>query len=284
MRSEIIVNQSAALSPVHSMLARIHRAGPEDVERVNAIANHEAVLPTISAGLESLDVGPLVADPRNAIILGEHGFMVFTPGKPANMIYEAHTSVLPEGRGPWTVLFVRACLHWIFTKTAIIEIFTRCPHLANLGSTKRLAEAIGGTFMFTSELGYAHQNGMIPADIYSLSILEWVRTAPGLEQRGEWFHKRLELEYERLGRREPNHPDDEAHDRYVGTACEMIFAGNIEKGVQIYNRFATMSQYAPLLVMNQEPLMLDIQDAHIIVRNEDFYVHSLKPKPDREEH
>ena len=66
--------------------------------------------------------------------------------------------------------------------------------------------------------------------------------------------------------------------------CELIFAGNIDKAVSVYNRFATMSQYAPVVLMNHEPLMLDIQDAHIIVRDEDFYVHSLKPKPDREEH
>lgn len=284
LRSDIVVDQSAAVSPIHAMLARIERAGPESADRLNAIANHEAVLPFISAGLSSIDMSPLLADQRNAILLGEHGFMLFTPGQPFNMIYEAHTSVLPEGRGAWTRTFVLACLHWIFTRTAVAEVFTRCPHLDNVDSTRRLAEFVGGQFLLTNHLGYPHEKGMIPADVFSLPVIEWARTAPGLVERGQWFHRKLEGEYRRLGRVEPNHPDDEAHDRYVGACVDMILAGNIDKGVQIYNRFATMSQYAPVVVMNTEPLLLDIQDAYLIVRGDDFYVHSLKPKPEREEH
>lgn len=284
LRSDIIVNETAMLSPVHSMLARIDRATPDDAARLNGMVNHPSILPFVNAGHAELDMALLIADPRNAILFGEHGFMVFTPARPVGMIYEAHTSVLPSGRGQWTLTFVRACLHWIFTRTGVAEIFTRCPHLSNHRATSRLAQAIGGTFQFVNQNGYFHGGQMIPADVYTLGVLDWVRTAPGLVERGEWFHSKLEGEYLRMGRTHPNHADDDGHDRHVGACIEMIFGRTIEKGIHIYNRFASISEYAPVSVMSADPLTLDIEDAYLIVRGEDFYVHSLKPKPEREEH
>lgn len=287
-RSEILVDETATLSPLHAMLTGIRMVLPDDADdiaRANAILNHESVLPFVSAGHEPpLDLAPIIGKPQNAVLLGDHGYMMFTPAHGQDSIYEAHTSVLPEGRGPWALLFVRACLHWIFTTTPIVEVYTRCPHLENLPSTRRMSEAVGASLMFEIANGYPYNGELIPADIYGLTIFEWAQSAPGLVERGGWFHKKLEAEYRKLGRKEPNHDDDEAHDRYVGAAAEMIFGGQAGKGVVFYNRFAAMAGYEPIRVVNINPLMLDIRDAYLIVRGMDFWVHSLKDRPEREEH
>jgi hypothetical protein len=76
-----------------------------DAAAVNAIANHPAVLPGLSLGLDSLDATALVENPRNLCYIGEHGGAILVWCGPG--IYDAHDFILPEGRGAWAR---KACL------------------------------------------------------------------------------------------------------------------------------------------------------------------------------
>ena len=258
-----------SLSPLHDMLDGIARA--KDARRLNEIVNHPSVLPWVKGSIEGpLDLSVPVADQRNVTLVGEHGAVLFHRHQPG--FYEAHTQVLPGGRGVWTVLFVQSCLHWLFTRTDAFEIATKCPR-GNLAA-KALARAIHGTFEFTNQRGWVKDGAYIPADIYSLKIQDWARQAPGLVERGEWFHDRLEEEFTRHAIQEPPHPDDETHDRYVGTACEMMLGGQPVKGVAFYNRWAVMAGYEPVKVISLEPLTIDIKSAVICVTGGDFKVKS----------
>src|SRR5947209_10090690 len=122
-----------------------------DAKRLNEIVNHPSVYPWVQGAVTGeLDLSDPISDPRNVLLMGEHGGVVFGWHSPG--IYEAHTQVLPEGRGAWSVAMVRAALEWMFTRTDAMEIWTRVPH-GNLGA-RALAKAIGGKFEFRMEKGW----------------------------------------------------------------------------------------------------------------------------------
>jgi hypothetical protein len=240
-----------------------------DPEAVNRVINNPSVLPWVRGSIEGpLDSTPVLADPRNIALFGQHGGIVFTFVQSG--VYEAHTQVLPEGRGPWALQMAQAALLWLFAGTEAVEVLTRAPH-GNLGALA-LAKAVHGELEFTNQKGWVLNGEVVPADIYSLPIQRWMRTAPNLIERGRWFHDALKREYRRLGRLDHIHDDDDVHDRYVGVAVEMILAGQAVKGVMLYNRWAAFAGYAPVQIVNLDPLMIDISEAVLLVERGTFRV------------
>lgn len=241
----------------------------KDAVILNRIANHPDVAPWIrGVYVGDMDFTEAVQDPRNITLMGEHGGVMFAGLQPG--LYEAHTQVVPEGRGQWTLDTVNECLKWMFTKTDAVEILTRVPK-GNLGA-RALVKLIHGTLEFRNPKGWVVDHQEVWADIYSLTIQNWMKTAPGLEAKGHWFHERLEEEYKNLGASIPQHEDDDTHDRYVGAAVEMMLAGNAGKAMVFYNRWAVMAGYAPIEIINSDPLVVNIRDAIIRVKHDDFWV------------
>lgn len=264
-----------ALSPLHVTLDRIERQ--TDARFLNRILNDPSVYPFVHGNLKGpMDASVIVADPANVLLTGELGALLFVQHQPG--FYEVHSQCLPEGRGAWMLSFVRACLHWMFTCTDAVDIQTRCPQ-GNVPALA-LAKRIHGRFLFTRADGWIMDGVPISADIYGLNIQDWAASAPGLVERGHWFHERLEAEYARHGVADPApHPDDETHDRYAGMACEMILGGQGHKAAVFYNRWAVMAGYAPITIIKATPptVTVDIQDAIIIVRPDGtFWVTSTR--------
>jgi hypothetical protein len=246
-----------------------------DAARLNEIINHPSVHPWVCGRTQGyLDMTPLVENRDNVLLTGEHGALLFILLQPG--LYEVHSQCLPEGRGEWMLSFVRACLHWMFTRTAAVEIMTHCPK-GNLAA-RALAKAIGGRLEFRNPRGWFKDGETVFTDVFSLKIQDWMREAPGLEERGAWFHDRLEREYARVGFAEPVHDHDATHDRYVGAACEMILGKQVQKGVIFYNRWARMAGYAVCDVASLQPAAINIRDALLIIpENGDFYVAAINP-------
>jgi len=240
-----------------------------DAEAINRVINHPAVYDWVrGARAGFLDLSEAVADPNNVLLMGEHGGVFFEHKQPG--LYEAHTQVLPAGRGAWTVDMVRAALHWMFSRTDAVEIATLVPK-GNLAA-RALAKAIGGRCEFRRERGWVMNGEAVFADVFWLPIQEWMRTAPELPALGHWFHERLEAEYARLGKQEPIHADDAVHDRYVGAAVAMMLGGQPDKGAIFYNRWACMAGYEPVSIVSHDPVVVDIRDALLIVRETGFDV------------
>ncbi len=235
---------------------------------LNEVVNHPSVLPWVKGGFkgDKLDLTPLVENDNNILLMGEHGGVFFVQHQPD--LFEVHVSVLPAGRGQWTLNMVNEALQWVFTKTIATEITTRVPK-GNLGALA-LVRSIHGCLQFTLPRGWIFNDKFVPAGVWSLTVQDWQRTAPGLIERGQWFHDRLESEQKKLGNFEPNHPPDPIHDRYVGAAVETILAGQTRKGVILYSRWAAMAGYAPISMISDT--VLDIGTALISVRNKDFYI------------
>lgn len=208
-------------------------------ERFNSLVNEPSIRPWVANGDGVIDLSSQVADARNFFLMGEFGGVAFLHVQAG--VYEAHTQVLPAGRGAWTRELTEACVRWMFTRTDAYEIVTRVPagHIA----AKAAAEAQGMRLEFTRPGGVLFRNRVVDAHIYSFRVQDWVPRCADLIKIGRWFHDRLGQEAKRLGIDEPTHDDDENHNRYAGAAIEMAFGGQHGKAISFYNRWATLARH-----------------------------------------
>lgn len=243
-----------------------------DAAHINAILNHPEVYPFVRGPVEGpLDFTAFLQSDDVYALFGEHGGQIYV--RLQSGLFEVHSQFLPEGRGDYAIAVTRASLRWMFTRTDAVECLTRCP--LNNPAAKALARGIGGQFQWTNPRGWFADGKPVAAEIWSLTLQEWTRTAPGLAATGKWFHDRLEAELDRHGAKELAHPEDQAHDRYVGAAVEMFFGGQPDKGAVFYNRFAALGGYHPVEIVSRNPLAVDIGTATLLMRDNDFFIPSM---------
>ena len=215
-------------------------------DRINSVVNHPEIRPWVAPLSEGvLDLSPLVANENNVLLMGEHGgclLMKLLPG-----VYEAHTQFLPSGRGAWGVLCAEAMMHHMYTATDCYEIMSRVPagNMAASFLARYMVRHYGARLLFTRET----EN----VTVYDQFLQHWVENAPGLIERGRWVHTRMHQEAERLGIDTPLHDDDENHNRHVGAGFEMMLAGQMIKGVMIYNRWALITRHPLIQMITADP-------------------------------
>lgn len=246
------------------MLERHFTAG-----RINEIVNHPSIYPNICGTHTGiLDLTPIAGNPDHVCLVDEYGCVLFIKHQPG--IYEFHASVLPEGRGGWMVTASQSSFHWMFTKTDAFELLTKCPY-GNIPA-KAGAKASGCSFRFTTRPLWPSGDVLVPVDVYSIILQEWVKNANNLVESGKSFHNLLDLEYTRLGKALDIHENDDVHNRYVGAAVEMIRGGQVSKAINLYNRWAVMSNYKKINIVSKEPLVIDIDEAKLEIVNNNFRV------------
>jgi len=237
-------------------------------ENINAVCNHPDVRPWLGGGVGPIDLAPLVANPAHCLLMGKGGGVLFQCLEPG--LYEAHTQFLPDARGASSVQSVKDALRWMFTRTDAVEIVTKVPE-GNKGALG-LVRAIHGQLQFTRENVWPIGNQMVAVGHYALPIMSWAGKCEEVAASGEWFHGKLEAAKAETAGAAPLHDDDEAHDRYVGATVEMIAAGQVAKGLAFYNRWAKFSGYGPVSLIATNPVVIDIGDAILAVRGDDFDV------------
>jgi RimJ/RimL family protein N-acetyltransferase len=221
-----------------------------NAKRINEVINDPNVRPWVAdLGVGILDITANVENPRNILLMGEHGgcfFFWLGLG-----IYEVHTQVLPSAPPHWTRELTSACAHYMFTKTNAWEIMTRVPqgHIA----ARAAALTQGMKHEFTRPKECYFRGELVDVNIHSFRLPDWVPKAPGMVEIGEAVHKRMHDEAKRLGITTPAHPDDENHNRYVGVTYEMITGGQVDKGVQFYNRWAVVSRHETITLLERNP-------------------------------
>lgn len=233
--------------------------------------NHPAVFPWVSRpGEPPIAMSAVVRDPRNVVLLGQHGGIAFH--WVMSGLYDTHTAITPLGRGGWAESFGAACRHWMFTRTDAVELVTKVP-TSNLPARALTRRVPGGAVEFMLPGAWTRRDGR-PDDIevWGVRIQDWLRNAPGLVERGREFHHRLHLEYDRLGLGIARHADNDVHDRYVGAAVEMILAGLPVKGVTYYNRWAALAGAPRIAMETRDPLVIDIRDCRLHIVGADFKV------------
>lgn len=232
-----------------------------DAARINRLFAEPSIWRPLPGATGPLDMTRVVANPANHVLMSGIGGMIFEHKMPG--IYEIHTAVLPEHRGSAAVGMAQTMVHWLFTRTDAMEVFTRVPH-GNLPAAT-LTRLMGAQRRFTVKQPFPH-------DIYSGTLQDWLEIAPGLESAGEWFHETLAAQYRDLGMSDVAHAHNAHHNRHVGAAVEMFRAGLPGKGVTVYNRWAAMARAPEISVIGLAPLTIDIRDCVLIVEHGEFRV------------
>ncbi len=241
-----------------------------EAAEINAIVNHPAIFPLVALpGLEEIDCSPLVSDPRNVLLIAEGGCFLFTQDEPG--IYEVHTNFLPEHRGKNVILAAKEAAKWMFTHTDAMILQTRVP-IFNKAALVAI-KWCGFDFWFERKGGWLDSEGKA-ADVkyYRLSHENWIDKSAEMVAAGELFHARLDSEYSRHGRKPHSHPEDPYHDRQVGLCFETIFAGQPDKAVILYNRWARIAGYQQISLISRSPLIIDIGEALLLASENNFKV------------
>ena len=258
-------------SALHAMLGKIRR--DTDARRLNAIVNHPQVLPWVQGDREApLDFTDAIEDRRHVLLMGEHGGILFRFMEPG--LYEAHSQCLPEGRGEWMLAFTKAALHWMFCSTEAIEISTMVPK-GNLAA-RALTKATGLSFILTRPDCWLLKGRRVPGDVYSLTIHDWIKTAPGLQERGLWFGRQIAADMERLGTPFFLAGGMDAVSA-VGLAMEMFLGRQVQKSLVLFRRWALLADAEPMDLVSLHPLTVWIGNAMVVVRDSGvIYVASVR--------
>lgn len=233
-----------------------------NAKRINRVCNDPSVLPEVALpGQESIDCTALVGDLRNIVLMADGGGIIALWQEPG--IYEIHTQFVESARGIGAIRTVREMISWLFLRSPAMELQTKIP--ASNKAALGLVRAINGRLEFEREDAWQLADGTsCRMDYYALRWSDWLYSgwAMGpLAARGEWFHEELERQKTAFLAPPEGHPHDAAHDVNVGATVEMILAGQVEKALTLYARWARFAGYAPARLLSLDPLVLDIQNA-----------------------
>lgn len=141
-----------------------------DADRIERIANDPSVYPWICGRkTEPFDFKEMVKDRNNIFLFGEFGGFYFR-----NMdgrVFDAHSMVLPEGRGHWASQAAESALNWIFAHTNAQEVTMSVPK-GNL-PVRALVRLLGAEFRGTIENGWHLRGKDVPVDVYSILKDGW---------------------------------------------------------------------------------------------------------------
>lgn len=213
-----------------------------DATRLNEIVNDPSVRPHLQFLFKGeADLSPLVADPSNYLLMGEHGGVLFI--RLQNGLYEAHTQALPVMRGAGVLEMAREAMQWMFTRTDALELVSKCPTLR----TRALAKCING--MFDCRV-IGHDGNKV--DVYSITLQNWLAHADHITDAGKEIADLLFL-------------PDYCH-KPLGVLRAMFSGGQIMKGIIFYNRWAAIAGTDMATITSLKPTSFTIADTIIVVR------------------
>lgn len=240
-----------------------------DAAPINAILNHPEVHPHISlpeAGAN--DASEAIADTKNVFLAVDGGCIFFHCQEPG--LYEIHTNFLPSHRGKYAYDAIGQMFRWMFTRSDCMMLLTKVPAFNRAASG--MARRCRFSLMFSRDKVWPTADGPVRMDYFSLAYEEWAKDSPWFLQSGQFFHNRLDFEFERHARPHHEHPDEDAHDRMAGAAFEMILGGQPEKAVGLYNRAAKFAGYGPIGLVSRNPPVVDIGEAVLLIDKPEFRV------------
>ncbi len=254
--------------------------------RLERVCNDPSVFSEITQpGQGPLQLTGLVNDLRNIVLMSDEGGIVAQWREPG--LYEIHTQFTEKYRGVGAVRTVREMVSWLFLNSPAMELQTQIPAVNQ--AAHGLVKAISGRLEFEREGVWKLADGSsCRMDYYTLRYTDWLYSAWAmgpLAARGEWFHAKLDATKRALLVVPESHGADAAHDVNVGATIEMIFGGQIDKSLTLYNRWARFAGFAEVRAVSAQPLIVDIQDALVLVDiwKQDFEVLSVRTPAKRTE-
>lgn len=229
-----------------------------DATTLNAVANEPDIRRAMGAGSEPLDFSAILADPINFAFADDRGgFFVQHLGSSR---YELHTLLTPAERGAAVLSHVADVIRFMFAETPCLDLVTRVP--GNLKHADLMARRAGFREVWTLPDGWPGPDGPVDLRLFAITLDEWMARDPALVAEGEAFHALLSEAATKAGDNTPLHPTDSAeHDRAAGMACLMAKAGNHEKAIWAYGRWATLASFRPVRPVTLNPPVYDVGNA-----------------------
>lgn len=224
-----------------------------DAAHLNAVANHSAVRPWLGGGDGELDLAQVIDSPGVVTMEGEFGG--FLLHRIDVGLWEVHSMFLPEGRGGFAREAMLEARRWMFGATDCVELCTKVPD--GNGAALGLARAAGFRESFRRDHCWPIEGGDRGVSFQSLTMDRWREIEPCLPQIGIEFHDWLERVLADAGGAHAPHPVDPSHDRAVGAAI-LSLRSHARKSVAFYNRWACRSGYAPITVISENPITIDV--------------------------
>lgn len=227
-----------------------------NVAPFNVMANEPSVRPWLG-GVGELDLSSTVENPDNVCFLTENDDGGYICVKLQPGLYNAHTLSLPSARGKPMLNLMRDGFATMFMATDAIEIATMVPDGAE--SANRWADVAGFREMFRREAFFPLMDEKVGASFRSLHYADWVMRDPRHGALGRLFHDKLDAARGEAGTE--THPDDPAHDQWVGATLGGCIEGNLHKALGLYARWASQAGYTPAKIISVNPPVVDIGDA-----------------------
>lgn len=247
----------------------LHTRRVLDAVRINEIANDPNVRPWLG-GEGDLDLTNVVADPANISFLSNENNGAYVCHKVGDGVYEVHSLFLPSGRGGYAVDCMREGLRYMFCATDCVELRTKIPD--NNEMAKGIGRIAGFQEIFRRENCWLASDRKTGCSYQSMTMDAWRSRDPDIRQHGELFHEKLEMAKAGIGSALPIHDEDEAHDRAVGASMLMALNGNPRKAVWAYNRWAIFAGYAPITLLSDAPVLIDVVDAVVSPKGGDMEI------------
>jgi hypothetical protein len=231
---------------------RVSRGTPPQIRRsfdakeINEIVNHPDIFPHVTVpGVEFIDVGPQLEDPRNVLLMTEGGG-IFCLWQDFG-IYECHIHFLKPFRGVNAILAIEEASKWMFTHTDCLTLWARVPE--NEPNVEACAANVGMSREFFRPAVWPTANGPVGMSFWELKYEDWVKQTPSLVKVGTDFLTKLGFELR-----------EEVINRRAGAAVEMIYGGEPEKASVLYSRWARFAGLPGLAFVARKPLVMQYEN------------------------
>lgn len=213
-----------------------------------------------------MDCTAILQHELNIALICEGGVFVFFCHLPG--IYDVCVSFLPGWRGCYAVDAARQALEFMFLHTDCMTIMLRIPD-DNKGS-RIFARHLGAKVEFHRGGVWPVKDGRIGMTYASIRYEDWALSNPGISEYGEIFLSRLFEERNRLGFGDVDQDQDPENLRFIGAFAKTAYAGQLDKAVILYNRFAAFALLPFISLVSRSPAMVEIGGTLIQIRDGSF--------------
>lgn len=142
-----------------------------NAQRISEVANDPSIHPWVCGSTEEpLSFVEAVKDRNNVFLFGDHGGFCFR--NMDGQVFDAHSMVLPSGRGEWALNAAEEALDWVFIRTQAQEVTMSVPK-GNL-AVRALVKRLNALFLGTIEDGWHFRGKTVPVDVYSVMKVDWI--------------------------------------------------------------------------------------------------------------
>ena len=243
-----------------------------DAGEVNAVLNAPGVFEHLAIPqLERLDCAAILEHELNVALVCEGGAFLFFCHAPG--IYDVCVAFLPGWRGAYAAMATQQARDFMFLETDCMALTMRVP--VDNKAPRHLARRFGARLEFHRNdvwpiKGAGGKDWLVGMSYFSIRYEDWVLSADGLIEAGRAFIDHLFGERKRLGALDQFHDQDLENPRFIGAFAKMAYAGQLDKAVILYNRFAVLALLPPIALVSRSPAMVEVGGTLIQIKDGSF--------------